>query len=296
MTQLSLKSISTLRKYRIAVSLLAVVLIAAVFSGSLVIYDYTEHDPAFCASCHIMDSAFESWEGSIHREVECHDCHYATALERNRMLIKTLIEKSQKVSERPHEKIIVPSTMCIKCHWEGEKDIPKISKSTGHALHWFKGGIECTACHAIALHKFEAEQRLCENCHGREKTLLPKMQDMLCTQCHNFRQGKLVPNENVCAECHSQVKRPTAENRTKAHQQFDCMTCHHTHDLKRPASSSCENCHFLTMKRGKHPIHLDALENDCLSCHQSHQWHITEKESKILCSQCHDLYSLKTFQ
>ena len=40
-------------------------------------YDYVENDPQFCDSCHLMDTAFRSWEESVHWDVNCHECHWA---------------------------------------------------------------------------------------------------------------------------------------------------------------------------------------------------------------------------
>lgn len=281
--------------YRLIIGFL-VMLILLMGVASLHVYDYTEHDPTFCVNCHIMKQAFKAWESSIHKGVECHDCHYASIYERNKMLIKTFVERPEKISQRPHGKIIVPSTMCIKCHWAGKKEIPKISQSTGHAMHWFKGGIECTSCHAIQLHKFSAEQALCVNCHAKGKVVLEKMKDMHCTECHSFRKKALVPTSEACVQCHTvRSSPPPGEARTVAHQQFDCMTCHHTHDPGRKPEDACQNCHFLTMKRGKHPQHLDMLGNDCLACHKPHQWRIDEAEAKKTCSGCHKPYPLKRF-
>lgn len=282
--------------YKIIIVLQVLLFIAVVGAGSLHIYDYTEHDPTFCVNCHIMKQAFSAWETSIHKGVDCHSCHYASVFDRNKMLIKTFVERPSSVSERPHDKIIVPSTMCIKCHWEGKKTIPKISNSTGHAMHWFKGAIECTSCHAVKLHQFSAEQSLCVSCHAKGKVVLEKMKDMKCTECHDFRKNGLVPKADVCIPCH-EVRTPpsSGEARTLAHQQFDCMTCHHTHDPGRKPETACQNCHYLTMKRGKHPIHLEALGNDCLACHKPHQWRIEEAEAKKICSECHKPYALKRF-
>jgi len=288
-------NLKLLTKYKIGVTLLGILLVSTFIAGSLFVYDYTEHEPKFCTNCHLMQPAFKAWKSSIHKQVECHDCHYATVLERNKMLLKTLFEKPTQVSERPHDKIIVPSTKCIRCHWEGNKPIPKISESTGHAMHWFKGGIECTSCHAITLHEFKAEQRLCVNCHEAGRVVLAKMKNMFCTECHNFRKGRLVPDSNACAKCHATREPPPPGKRTLAHQQFECNTCHHTHDLKRSAKTSCPNCHFLTMKRGKHPLHIENLGEDCLACHKPHRWHISKDEARTLCSECHDPYPLSKF-
>lgn len=283
-------------KYRVIIGIQIAILLTLLGAISLHVYDYTEYDPTFCVSCHIMKEPFAAWEKSIHKGVTCHDCHKATILERNRMLIKALVERPLAVSKRPHEKIIVPSSMCIKCHWGGDDKIKKISKSTGHALHWFKASIECTACHAKTLHKFAAEQNLCVNCHDKGRIVLSKMQDMVCTDCHDFRGNRLIPKAVACIQCHTD-RLPTqpASNSSPAHTEFDCMTCHHTHAPEKPAAKTCTNCHSSAQKRGKHPLHIKNLGDDCIACHKPHVWHISEKDGEKLCSECHKQYPLKKF-
>ena len=278
-------------KYRVAVGVLGLLLLGAIGLASAHLYDYTEHDPTFCVSCHVMNDAFSSWETSIHKNVECHDCHYATILERNQMLLTTLFKNPEQVTERPHEKIIVPSSMCIKCHWEGEA--AKISDSTGHALHWFKGSIECTSCHAIRLHKFEPEQKLCLNCHQKGNVVLPGMKDMPCADCHSFSKGRLIPKKADCQACHAdRVESTISASGSLAHTRLECKTCHRTHEPDKPAGGLCQDCHRLAMKRGKHPIHIAATSGDCTTCHQPHSWTISQNESKKLCSKCHVSYPL----
>ncbi|KMP11431.1 hypothetical protein UZ36_04470 [Candidatus Nitromaritima sp. SCGC AAA799-C22] len=122
------------------------------------------------------------------------------------------------------------------------------------------------------------------------------MKDMFCTSCHDFRGGGLHPDQKICVACHQVREAPSPGSRVLAHQQFDCMTCHHTHDPERPAGQACERCHFLTMKRGEHPAHLEVLDNDCLTCHKPHQWKISQKQTGELCSMCHDAYPLEKFR
>jgi nitrate/TMAO reductase-like tetraheme cytochrome c subunit len=282
------------KKYKSALLIMAIFFLGTMAWGSFHVFDYTEHDPKFCINCHIMTPAFQAWETSAHKNVECHDCHYATIWERNQMLLKTFLERPSQVSRRPHEKIIVPSTLCIKCHWAGKKDIAKISDTTGHAVHWFKGHIECTACHAIRLHKFEAEQKFCENCHQEGKKVLAGMKDLPCTECHSFRKGKLRPKSDICLTCHADKTSTPEEGRSLRHSQFTCITCHKNHQPEQPAAQSCNACHRLTLKRGLHPQH-DRGGLTCLSCHKPHQWGIAKGDAKKLCSQCHKFYPLEKF-
>ena len=38
-------------------------------------YDYVEHDPRFCGSCHIMETAWKTWQEGSHKSVACKNCH-----------------------------------------------------------------------------------------------------------------------------------------------------------------------------------------------------------------------------
>ncbi|MEE9258932.1 MAG: cytochrome c3 family protein [Nitrospinaceae bacterium] len=284
------------KKYKIIIGLLAGLLVVVMGTGSLHLYDYTENDPEFCLNCHLMREAHHSWETSVHKSVNCHTCHYATLYEKNMMFVKTIFERPTEISERPHDQIIVPSTMCVTCHLAGDDKIIKVSRSKGHSLHWFKENIECTSCHAVELHQFAPEQKFCMNCHAQAKNMLPKMKDMACTSCHNFRTGRLVPGNEKCLQCHAE-KSPLAQpaSASRAHQPFKCNNCHQVHHPKKTAKTSCTECHQGAMRRGKHPVHLKALGNECLTCHTPHQWRISKKSASKLCSQCHKKYSLSTF-
>ena len=162
-------------------------------------------------------------------------------------------------------------------------------------MHWFKGDIECTSCHAVNLHQFTPEQKLCLNCHADKQVAQPKMKDMQCTQCHDFRGAELLPKTETCLTCHPREESPTPESASLAHKQFGCTTCHQTHGQYKKAGETCVNCHSLSIKRGKHPLHLKVLENDCLSCHQPHLWKVTQEKARTLCANCHQPYSLKKF-
>ena len=284
------------RKFKIIIGLLAGLIVVLLGMGSLHLYDYTENDPKFCLNCHLMKDAFHSWETSVHKGVNCHTCHHATLYEKNLMFFKTIVDRPKEVTKRPHEQIIVPSTMCVTCHLAGDKKIVKVSRSKGHSLHWFKENIECTACHAIELHKFDPEQKFCVDCHAHANKMIAKKKDMACSTCHNFRTGRLVPGNKECIQCHAE-KSPLAlpKEASRAHQPFECNDCHQIHHPKKAAGLSCAGCHRGAMQRGKHPVHLKALGNECSTCHTPHQWSVTRQKAGQLCSQCHQGYPLKTF-
>src|SRR3989338_11715118 len=63
-------------KSRVLVLILVLLLLIGDGIVSYRVYDYLENNPTFCKSCHIMETAFASWEKSVHAMVNCHDCHH----------------------------------------------------------------------------------------------------------------------------------------------------------------------------------------------------------------------------
>jgi hypothetical protein len=283
-------------KFKVIIGLLIGLVVVGVGVGSLHLYDYTENDPTFCQNCHLMKDAFQSWETSTHKGINCHTCHQATLYEKNMMLLKAIVERPTEVSERVHGTTIVPSKKCVACHLKGSAKISQVSQSRGHSLHSFKEKTECTSCHTFNGHNLESNQKFCVNCHAHATKMIPRMKDLACTSCHNFRSGQLVPGNKECVECH-QDKSPLAQpaGASRAHQPFECNKCHQVHRPDKTAGTSCMDCHQGAMKRGKHPVHLKALGNQCTTCHTPHQWRITKKVATKLCSQCHRKHSLRSF-
>jgi predicted CXXCH cytochrome family protein len=283
-------------KFKIMIGLLIGLVAVGLGIGSLHLYDYTENDPKFCLNCHLMKDTFHSWETSVHKSINCHTCHHANLYEKNMMFFKMIVERPTEVSDRAHDKTIVPSEKCVTCHQKENLEVSQVTRSQGHSLHWFKENIECASCHAFKGHQSESVQKICVNCHAHATNMLPKMQGLACANCHNFRAGQLVPGNKECIECH-QDKSPLAQSAgaSRVHQPFECNNCHQVHHPKKEAKTSCTGCHQGAMKRGKHPVHLKALGNQCTTCHTPHQWRILNKRAAKLCSQCHRKYSLRTF-
>jgi predicted CXXCH cytochrome family protein len=283
-------------KFKVMIGLLIGLVVVIMGIGSLHLYDYTENDPKFCLNCHLMNDAFHDWETSKHKGINCHTCHHATLFEKNMMFVKTIVERPTELSERAHDKTIVPSTMCMSCHLNEDSEITQVSRSKAHSLHWFKENIECLTCHAFKRHEAKSEQKTCVNCHAQAINMLPKMKPLVCTNCHSFSDGPMVPGNKECITCH-QDKSPLTQPAgvSRAHQPFECNDCHQVHNPKIEAKTSCAGCHQGAMKRGKHPIHIKALGNECTTCHTPHQWSVTQKRATSLCSQCHKKYSLSTF-
>lgn len=302
--------------------LIAVIVLVGIAVGGLAgyqFYDFTQHNPNFCVSCHIMEDAFDAWKHSAHGEINCHECHHLTIPEMNNLMYSFIFERPEELSDR-HGKVIVPWKYCVKCHWqEDEKypDAPKINESKIHAKHYFTEQIECTKCHGYKPHMFVPEERFCVQCHS-DKTVHGKgMGELACLNCHTDAKADLLPDRAKCLFCHGTDADRTSYNENYGEQRFapapeviesaikvnlsadspmkfECYTCHTPHEAERPDWSNCIECHKNIANVGKHSIHL-GMGLECSSCHKPHQWTVTKEQAKKECTMCHGYKSPESF-
>lgn len=301
-----------------AKGIIALLLLISVLGAGLTAYstyNFTQNDPTFCNSCHIMNESFAAWENSEHAGINCHECHHLSPKELNQLLVSAFIRRTEEVPVR-YGKIIVPWKYCVSCHWEENEKYPEVSKindSQLHARHYFMEQIECAKCHGYRLHKFNLEERYCINCH-KEKVVHGKgMGGLACLNCHTDRTPDLMPGPNKCLFCHGEdtvrerlilddtidvkyfqpseeiINEATKIDRPKgAPMQFFCYQCHKPHDQVRPDYGTCLSCHPQIVNVGKHKLHIRTVGMECTECHKPHSWKVTMKQAKTLCSECHD--------
>lgn len=264
---------------------IVIILLAAAAFGGYRLYHYTEHNPKFCASCHIMDEAYSKWAASIHRNVNCHDCHQLPYMERAKLVFSFLVKRPTSVPPR-HGKIIVPYTLCIRCHLDGPPAATHPIRGTiGHKKHFFDEGIECTKCHGTKLHEFLPEAGFCANCHKDIRVHATVMEGFDCLTCHDFLSMKvstLIPERKVCLDCHQDMNVeapfPTSPD---ASMQFSCNKCHDPHEKIRPTAEQCHSCHDQTNRFGLHEIRN---HQECRGCHTPHAWRVADRQ---ICLNCH---------
>ncbi len=110
--------------------------------------------PAFCARCHVMVPACQSWRCGEHRGIGCHACHGAGAVEGARRLLLVLTRNPAQVQAHAR----VPDEICRGCHAAVELSV------FAHDAH-ARRGMRCLDCHAPALHRFRADRAGCPRCH-----------------------------------------------------------------------------------------------------------------------------------
>ncbi|GBE02892.1 hypothetical protein BMS3Bbin06_00648 [bacterium BMS3Bbin06] len=297
-------------KIIIAVLLLVIAVGAGIVAFKF--YDFTQNNPKFCVSCHLMKPAYTAWSKSKHKGINCHECHHMGIPEQNRLLITFILHRPKSVPPL-HGKIIVPWKFCFKCHWEKNKKYPeakKINSSRMHARHYFMERIECSKCHGYILHEFLPGARFCLRCHkGKE---VHGMKGLACLNCHTDRTVDLRPGRGKCLFCHGGERtrkeliaggtldveffRPNKETINKAPKinvpkgapmQFYCYECHKPHAKLLPGFDKCLSCHRDILNVGKHQLHIETVGLECTWCHKPHSWKVTKEAAKSVCTTCH---------
>jgi len=302
-------------KGKIIIAVLLLTILGGAGFASFRFYDFTQHNPNFCVSCHLMKPAFEAWETSVHQKINCHECHHLAVDEMNQLLISFVFHRPTEVPPR-HGKIIVPWKYCVECHWETSPeypDAPKINNSRLHAKHYFMEQIECSKCHGYETHRFVPEARFCVRCHQGKVVHGTGMGELACLNCHTDRTTDLRPGRNKCLYCHGTEKNremveeggtidathfiPDSETVKKAIKidvpkdapmQFKCYLCHKPHDKVRPDWGNCISCHRNITEVGKHGMHIQYFGAKCEDCHRPHSWSINKERAKKVCVKCHD--------
>jgi len=277
---------------------LGVSLLVFVFGGtygSYRIYNYTQHDPEFCRSCHTMNIAWDKWAESEHSKVGCHSCHQASPIASARLVINYLLERPDINTTHAH----ISDESCEKCHYSGDPQWVQVEATACHKVHAEEQNIACQTCHGLRLHEFRPATEICAACHadhveGHEKEIkTTEMQNLHCIECHQFlrEDSPIRPTRETCMECHQKLDNNGVTFPDDAPMQWDCRECHKPHDSERPVVD-CIGCHTEARSAGLHAVpshvagYVDAngRETKCKDCHKPHEWTMKSREN---CATCH---------
>lgn len=294
------------RGYKIALAGAVAVVIFSAGGTGLVGYHYVMHDNDFCASCHIMDNAWNRFQVSAHKSLTCHECHRQSMLVSSKELFWWVLERRMAVPA--HDK--VPTKICAECHLQstGDSSRKNVMLTAGHVVH-FKSdssalkNLQCTTCHGRDFHKFTPNNATCaqSGCHTERRIQLGEMSKagfMHCTVCHSFRNRvadsldvkkaglAMSPKTIQCFSCHAMGDQMSKFDLSKDPHRGGCGSCHNPHKQSEPkdAYKSCTTCHsnadtLTAFHRG-----LGAhATNDCGTCHKPHSW----KVKGVECLACH---------
>ncbi len=253
-------------------------------------YKHTQEDPEFCASCHLMQETFKTWQVSKHRDFQCQVCHSMSIFEQNKLLISFVV-KGTKSIKQDHGRI-EPWKACKDCHTsEAAQGSVTLSNSYGHAQHVFMLNISCSKCHTGSLHAFSPNQQACSACHENKLVHGMGMEGLACLTCHSYSEkSPMMISNDRCMRCHKSIPLQGTMSSLK------CFDCHHPHGEIKPSSKDCmKTCHGNEAKVGQHNVHMKKAGLNCLDCHKAHKWEVGKAEAKTLCTRCHALKDPDTF-
>ena len=270
----------------------AFIFLACVFTGSAAWYTSR---PQFCASCHIMEPYYTSWEHSSHRDVSCVKCHFppgAGEKLRGKMLGLVQLAKYVTSTQGPRPAAEIPDASCLRsgCHdtrlLSGRVDFQGIPFDHAKHLGQLRRGKElrCTSCHSQIV-------------QGKHMTVT----DSTCFLCH-FKDGHFNEGLGACTRCHQIPEKAyelgggaTFHHDLAYEQGVDCASCHG--DLIRGngevPQERCTVCHNREDDLNRinddvflHRIHVTEHKVDCMACHLELTHSLDSNKIAHAASQC----------
>lgn len=221
-----------------------------------------------------MQEPYEKWRVSAMHTQTCHKCHEQSLSESLSLVFEALIFNPQNITKHA----VVNPDVCLRCHGNGDPQWIQVLDTSGHKIHYFSEGINCTQCHGIELHVFKPSKQLCTQCHTNKIKI--KTMQFHCLNCHDYtgKEEKLIPDRGDCEVCHTARDITTVSFTSSAHNQSDCSMCHRPHQQPKPIA--CTTCHEAP-KKGLHQVEA---HNDCSTCHIPHT---VNADIRTVCTSCH---------
>lgn len=262
---------SVSRRNQIIIVVLIILIIPSIF-----IYNYTQNNPRFCTTCHIMIEAYDTWQESPHRVINCHECHRTSIGESLQHVFDVLTKNPQEVTKP----VDIENSWCEECHISEDPQWLQVRNTAGHLVHVYEGEVyaECIDCHGVSLHIFRPPEEACFQCHDVERLHAAEVMMAKCVSCHDFlvADDPLIPQREDCLECH-----PNRETIVvippDTHMNSTCTLCHDPHEIT--ISEECVNCHV-----GEGGLHDVPDHNICTSCHIPHM----DLPERAICETCHE--------
>jgi len=248
---------------------LAGVLGLALIFGGYHFYHYVETNPRFCASCHIMEKAWTTWQAGPHKALNCKSCHQQTVQDRVRIVWRWATKNVENVSSHTR----LNRSVCEGCHLNEKSQWKQVSQTAGHDIHVSRANLECLSCHLPSLHATKPKVEDCVKCHAAASTNIGQMSGFHCTACHQFlvpKAASLEPKRELCLGCHAGMAVKGETFPSNAPMQFDCAACHKPHSQPILQFNDCLGCHAQIAEDQRH-FERKALTN-CVNCHRPHSW------------------------
>ncbi len=268
----------------------------------------------FCGStCHVMESYYESWEGSVHEQehVECVQCHIAPGF--GNYAEAKINGMGQMVDCILGRLVMKPSASVsdFSCTREGchvLSEVLDVVKEDGvflfdHSKHldtteYLGINTHCTTCHSHVAQEehFEINTNACISCHLlSDEPVAEYMQTSDAAEAHQAAgddhqaegehdEAEVTPTRQ-CKKCHNAPAEPVEYRGLKV-----------LHEDYLAYGAACESCHHNVTQRP-----LPVGDEQCFSCHdfgademadveELHHEH-SAGEHKVECFDCHGLIS-----
>lgn len=274
-------------------------------------WHYTQHENAFCVSCHVMGGSFERFTQSEHSELECHDCHQQPVSASMRQVYLWVVERPEDIGDHSP----VPNERCTTCHIQSDPDSTwqRIASTAGHRIHLESDSsaledVMCVTCHGEEVHRFVPADQTCaqSGCHAESDTrivlgeMASSQTTFHCLSCHEYTapapeqasldtaRTALSPSRRQCLACHDmQEELETLQVGEDPHGP-GCGQCHNPHSQEQPdaAFATCTGAGCHASPDTLTPFHRDLAEakvEDCAACHDAHTWEVEGSN----CGACH---------
>ncbi len=265
--------------------------------------EYTSR-PAFCPTCHYMETFYQSWRTSAHNKVDCVECHFEPGISGTiRGKVNGLVQIVNYISmsykkRKPWAEI--PDNTCARsgCHeMQNIKDSLYNFKGVmfshkNHLQEQRRGKtLKCTSCHSQVVQgsHIEVTEATCFTCHFKRSDDPEHKYDKLsnCNTCHSW--------ENKSKE---QMASFRYDHTNVVENKLACLDCH-TNTITGKGDvgkERCYQCHFETERLDKfddtkfmHETHIKNHSMKCFSCHSQidHRIQKMDPNEPPDCQSCH---------
>lgn len=265
--------------------------------------EYTSR-PAFCPTCHYMETFYQSWRTSAHNKVDCVECHFEPGISGTiRGKLNGLVQIVNYVSlsykkRKPWAEI--PDNTCARSGCHETKALQDttfyfkgIQFNHKHHLQELKRGktLKCTSCHSQIVQgtHIEVTGATCFNCHFKKSDDPGHKYDKLsdCKTCHDlksftteqmaslrYNHTNVVQNDIACNSCHTNTVAGNGEVGKER-----CFQCHFENDRLDKYNDT----------KFMHETHITKHSMKCFVCHSpiEHKVQKIDPNSPPDCQSCH---------
>ena len=198
------------------------------------------------------------------------------------LIMTSLAQAQQALMLKPYKQLSEESKQCVACH---KKENPSLYNQWGRSKH-FGANVGCYECHqakqgepgAIRHEGFHisilVSPKDCGSCHNQEETEFSKS--------HHASAGKILGSlDNMLADV---VEGNKDMNGSSAVAVAGCYQCHGT-EVKVLPNGDLDPTTWPNSGIGR--LNPDGSTGACSSCHQRHEFSISQARHPATCGKCH---------